>query len=56
MQGRRPRKTGDVFAGIQYIENFLAEHDAAGRGSFAAVERSLSGMLLSRLDRANRGR
>ena len=46
MRGRRPGKTGGVFAGI-HRGFFLAENDADGRGSFAAVERSMSDRLLS---------
>ena len=38
MRGRRPGKTGGVFAGIHW-GLFRAEHDADGRGSFAVVER-----------------
>jgi len=45
MRGRRPGKTGGVFAGI-HCGFFRAEHDADGRGSFAAVERSMSDRLL----------
>ena len=45
MRGRRPGKTGSVFAGI-HRGFFGAEHDADGRGSFAAVERSMSDRLL----------
>jgi hypothetical protein len=41
MRGRRPGKTGGVFAGIHW-GLFRAEHDADGRGSFAVVERSRS--------------
>jgi hypothetical protein len=44
MRGRRPRKTGGVFTGIRG-GFFRAEHDADGRGSFAAVERSMSNRL-----------
>jgi len=36
MQGRRPGKTGSVFAGIRW-GFFRAENDADGRESFAAV-------------------
>jgi len=36
MRGRRPGKTGGVFAGIRW-GFFRAEHDADGRGSLAAV-------------------
>jgi len=36
MRGRRPGKTGGVFAGI-HGGFFRAEHDADGRGSLAAV-------------------
>ena len=45
MRGRRPGKTGGVFAAI-HRGFFRAEHDADGRGSFAAVERSMSDRLL----------
>ena len=45
MRGRRPEKTGGVFAGIRR-GFFLAENDVAGRRSFAAVERSMSDRLL----------
>ena len=45
MQGRRPGKTGGVFTGIR-CGFFRAENDADGRGSFAAVERSMSDRLL----------
>ena len=45
MRGRRPGKTGGVFAGI-HGGFFLAENDADGRGSFAAVERSMPDRLL----------
>ena len=48
MRGRRPGKTGGVLAGI-HRGLFRAEHDADGRGSFAAVERSMSDMLLARM-------
>jgi hypothetical protein len=44
MRGRRPGKTGGVFAGIQR-GFFRGENDADGRRSFAAVERSLSDRL-----------
>jgi hypothetical protein len=47
MRGRRPGKTGGVFAGI-HGGFFRAEHDADGRGSYAAVERSMSDRLLAR--------
>ena len=47
MQGRRSGKTGGVFAGI-HRGFFLTENDADGRGSFAAVERSMSNRLLAR--------
>jgi hypothetical protein len=40
MRGRRPGKTGGVFAGI-HRGFFRAENDADGLGSFAAVERSM---------------
>ena len=46
MQGRRPGKTGGVFVGI-HRGFFLAENDADGHGSFAAVEGSLSDRLLA---------
>jgi len=36
MWGRKPGKTGGVFAGIHW-GFFRAENDADGRGSFAAV-------------------
>jgi len=49
MRGRRPGKTGGVFAGI-HGGFFRAEHDADGRGTFAAVERSMSDRLLSTTD------
>jgi len=45
MRGRRPGKTGGVFAGI-HRGFFRAENDADGRGSFAAVEQSMSDRLL----------
>jgi hypothetical protein len=45
MRGHRPGKTGGVFAGI-HRGFFRAENDADGRGSFAAVERSMSDRLL----------
>ena len=45
MRGRRPGKTGGVFAGI-HGEFFLADHDADGHGLFAAVERSITDRLL----------
>jgi hypothetical protein len=45
MRGRRLGKTGGVFAGI-HRGFFRAEYDADGRGSFAAVERSMSDRLL----------
>ena len=49
MRGRRPGKTGGVFA--EYIEDFFrAENDAGGRGSCAAVERSMSDRLLGPAD------
>jgi hypothetical protein len=47
MQGRRPGKTGGVFAGI-HRGFFRAENDADVRGSFAPVERSRSDRLLDR--------
>jgi len=46
MRGRRPGKTGGVFAGI-HRGFFRAENDADGCGSFAAVERSMSDRLLN---------
>jgi hypothetical protein len=45
MRGRRPGKTGGVFAGI-HRGFFGAENDAGGGGSFATVERSMSDRLL----------
>jgi len=45
MRGRRPGKTGGVFAGI-HRGFFRAEHDTDGRGSFAAEERSMSDRFL----------
>jgi hypothetical protein len=42
------RKTGGVLAGI-HRGLFRAEHDADGRRSFAAVERSMSDRLLVRI-------
>ena len=45
MRGRRPGKTGDVFA-VLHRGFFRAEHDADSRGSFAVVERSMSDRLL----------
>jgi len=45
MRGRRPGKTGGVFAGIRR-GFFRAENDADGRESFAVVERSMSDRLL----------
>jgi hypothetical protein len=45
MRGRRPGKTGGVFAGI-HRGFFRTENDADGRGSFAAVQRSMSNRLL----------
>ena len=45
MRGRRPRKTGGEFDEI-HEGFFRAENDAAGCGSFAAVERSRSDRLL----------
>jgi hypothetical protein len=45
MRGRRPGKTGGVFAGI-HRGFFRAENDADGRESFAAVERPMSDRLL----------
>jgi hypothetical protein len=47
MRGRRPGKTGGVFAGIR-SGFFRAENDADGCGSFAAVEWSMSDRLLGR--------
>jgi len=47
MRGRRPGKTGDVFAGIRG-GFFRAENDTDGRRSFAAVERSMSDRLLGK--------
>jgi hypothetical protein len=44
MQGRRPGKTGGVFAGI-HRGFFRAENEADGCGSFATVERSMSDRL-----------
>jgi hypothetical protein len=44
MRGRRPGKTGGVFAGI-HRGFFRAENDADGRGSFAAVEPSMPDRL-----------
>lgn len=44
MRGRRPGKTGGVFAGI-HRGFFRAENNADGRGSFAAVERSMPDRL-----------
>jgi len=46
MRGRRPGKTGGVFAGIHW-GFFRAENDADGCGSFAVVERSMLDRLLS---------
>jgi len=51
MSGAKPGKTGGVFAGIRR-GFFRAENDADGRGSFAAVERSMSGRLLIRVERS----
>ena len=45
MRGRRPRKTGGVFAGM-HRGVFRAENDADRRESFAAVERPMSDRLL----------
>ena len=45
MRVRRPGKTGGVFAAI-HRGFFRAEHDADGRRSFVAVERSMSDKLL----------
>ena len=45
MRGCRPGKTEGVFAGI-HCGLFLAENDTDGRGSFVAVERSMSDKLL----------
>ena len=47
MRGRRPGKTGGVFAGI-HSGLFRAENDADGCGSFAAAERSMSDRLLGK--------
>ena len=44
MRGRRPGKTGGVFAGIRR-GFFLAENDADGRESFPAVEKSMLNRL-----------
>ena len=44
MRGRGPGKNGGVFAGI-HRGFFRAENDADGRGSFPAVERSMSDRL-----------
>ena len=46
VRGRKPRKTGGVFAGIRG-GFFRAENDTAGCGSFAAVEGATSDRLLS---------
>ena len=45
MRDRRPGKTGGVFVGM-HGGFFRAGNDEAGRGSFAAVERSVSEGLL----------
>ena len=45
MRGRRPGKTGGVFAGI-HRGFFRAEYDTDDHGSFAAVERLMSDRLL----------
>ena len=45
MRGRKPGKTGGVFV-VVHRGFFRAEHDADGRGSFAAVERSISDRLI----------
>jgi hypothetical protein len=45
MRGRRPEKTGGVFAGI-HSGFFRAENDADGRRSFAAVVRPMPDRLL----------
>jgi len=47
MQGRRPGKTGGIFAGIR-LGFFRPANDAHGRRSFAAVERSISDRLLGK--------
>ena len=48
MRAAGPEKP-EVYS-LEYIEDFfLAEHDADGRGSFAAVERSMSDRLLARI-------
>jgi hypothetical protein len=47
MRDRTPGKTGGVFAGIRG-GFFRAENEADGRGSFAAVEGSMSDRLLGR--------
>jgi hypothetical protein len=47
MRGRRPEKTGGVFAGI-HRGFFQAENDADGCGSFGAVEGSMLDRLLTR--------
>jgi hypothetical protein len=54
MRGRRPGKTGGVFAGI-HRGFFRAENDADGRGSLAAVERSMSDRLLGGTPHVRRG-
>jgi hypothetical protein len=48
MSGARPEKIGGVFVGID-PGFFLAENDADGRRSFAAVERSMPDRLLHML-------
>jgi len=48
MRGRRVEKTGGVFAGI-HRGLFRGENDADSRGSFAAVEGSMSDRLLGKL-------
>ncbi len=45
MRGPRPGKTGGVFAAI-HRGFFRAEHEADGRRSFVAVERSMLNRLL----------
>ena len=45
MRGRRPGKTGGVFVGM-HGGFFRAGNDEDDRGSFAAVERSMSDRLL----------
>ncbi len=55
MRGRRPGKTGGVIAGI-HRGYFRAEHDADGRGSFGAVEQSMSDRLLGRVHHGGQSR